>query len=143
MKFTLIIDDNAEDEIIARVKAQSKLTEQIRQICEEDSLELIGSLNDTVKQLDIGKVYCFTVEENRIFAHTEEGKYQVKKRLYQLECELGNGFVRINQSCLANIRMIEHFEASFVGTLVVVFGNGHRDYVSRRNLKAVKERFGL
>ena len=53
------------------------------------------------------------------------------------------GFVRINQSCLGNVRRIARFDASIGGSLMVTFENGHRDYVSRRQLKTVKERMGM
>ena len=56
---------------------------------------------------------------------------------------LGTDFIKINQSCIANIRQIQRFDTSFSGTLRVIFKNGYTDYVSRRQLKAVKERLGL
>ena len=52
-------------------------------------------------------------------------------------------FVRINQSCIANINQIKKFSASFNGFLQVHFKNGYIDYVSRRELKNVKERVGI
>ena len=44
---------------------------------------------------------------------------------------------------LANLRKIARFEASYSGTLRVVFNNGDTDYVSRRNVRHVKERLGV
>ena len=35
------------------------------------------------------------------------------------------------------------YQKTFSGTLSVVFKNGYTDYVSRRNIKAVKERIGI
>ena len=78
-----------------------------------------------------------------MFALTEKGKYRLKSRLYQLEKNLNDNFVKINQSCIANIKKIEKFKASVGGALMVIFKNGYEDYVSRRNLKNVKERLGL
>ena len=59
------------------------------------------------------------------------------------EEKVDKNFVRLNQSCLGNIRKIAHFDASIGGTLMVTFQNAHRDYVSRRQLKTVKERIGF
>ena len=56
---------------------------------------------------------------------------------------LGEGFVKINQSCIANTKKILRFSASISGALQVTFKNGYRDYVSRRQLKTVKKRMGL
>ena len=67
----------------------------------------------------------------------------MKKRLYQLEEQLGQDYMKINQSCLANISQISRFSASIGGSLEVVFRDGYKDYVSRRELKKVKERMGI
>ena len=64
-------------------------------------------------------------------------------RLYQLEELLDASFVKINQSSIVNVKKIERFEASIGGALLVILQNGHRDYVSRRQVKAVKERIGF
>ena len=88
-------------------------------------------------------VCCFTAEAGRVYALTEGEKLAVRLPLYALEEALGEGFVRINQSCLGNVRRISRFDASIGGSLMVTFQNGHKDYVSRRQLKAVKERMGI
>jgi DNA-binding LytR/AlgR family response regulator len=46
-------------------------------------------------------------------------------------------------SCIANLSKIKKFNASFSGSLSVVFKNGYTDYVSRRSVKFIKERLGL
>ena len=94
-------------------------------------------------QIVLSDTYCFTVEESRVYAITKSGKWQLKCRLYNLEESLPQSFVKINQSCIANIKMIHRFDTSLSGALAVRFKNGYCDYVSRRNLKTVKERLGL
>jgi DNA-binding LytR/AlgR family response regulator len=83
------------------------------------------------------------VEAGKVYAMTLNHKWQLKGRLYQVEELLPSSFVKINQSCLANIRKIQRFQSTIGGTLQVVFENGYVDYVSRRQLKTVKERLGL
>jgi len=60
-----------------------------------------------------------------------------------LEEKLSSDFIKINQSCIVNIKKIEKFSASIYGTLNIKLKNGYSDYVSRRNMKKIKERFGL
>ena len=67
----------------------------------------------------------------------------IKERLYTVENTVGDSFIKINQSCIVNIDKIERFEASFSGALTVVLKNGYKDYISRRQLKIVKERIGF
>ena len=91
----------------------------------------------------MNKICRFTVEDNRVFAETVGGKYRLRHRLREIEEKMPADFIKINQSCLANINMIERFDASVSGSLLVKLKNGSTDYVSRRQLKTVKERFGL
>ena len=60
-----------------------------------------------------------------------------------IEEMLDESFVKINQSCLGNVKKIARFDASIGGSLMVTFRNAHRDYVSRRQLKTVKERMHI
>ena len=144
MKCTIIIDKNREEEVIIYAKEKSTLTDEIERLVNDNNLELIGydKSGEGVK-LTTDEVYCFTAEDNKIFAITEKDKLRIKCRLYQLEEILPEYFVKINQSCVANIRKIARFDTSVSGTLLIKFKNGYKDYVSRRQMKAVKERFGL
>ena len=49
----------------------------------------------------------------------------------------------INQGCLVNIDKIDHFDASISGNLIIYLKSGYKDYVSRRQIKNVKERIGI
>lgn len=142
MKFRLIIDVDAEEEITARVKSESHLTDEIRRLCEEQGGEIIGYRDNTAVVLSSADVCCFTVDGGKVVAVTENGNYAVKTRLYLLDERFGS-FVYINQSCLANVKKIKRFDVSVGGSLRVTFVGGHTDYVSRRCMKTVKERFGI
>ena len=88
-------------------------------------------------------VICFSVENGKLYAITGGEKLRLRMRLYQLEEILDPSFVKINQSAVVNVKKIERFEVSIGGALQVILQNGHRDYVSRRQVKAVKERVGF
>ncbi len=143
MKYTLNLDKTREEEIIIFAHEKNELIESIEKLVQNDNLTLIGYKDQQIFKLDIKDVFCFTVEGNKIYAILENNKLQLKQRLYLIEQALDNTFVKINQSCVANIKKIDHFDASISGSLIVVFKNGHRDYVSRRQIKAVKERMGI
>lgn len=144
MKVTTIIDPNAPEEIVLHLHSQSDLIEKIERLVEEEeSAELVGFSGDKMVILDYVKVCRFTVEEDKIYAYIGAERYRIKRRLYQIEQQAPSCYVKIHQSCLANTHQIARFETAFSGALRVVFKNGDVDYVSRRNLKQVKERFGL
>ena len=143
MKFTVFIDKDREEEIIIYARERSGLIDKIEKLVADNSEEIIGYKNSTAEILDPADIFCFTAENGKVFAVTEKEKFRIKERLYSLEEKLGSDFIRINQSCIANIRKIKCFESSVYGSLGVTFKNGAKDYVSRRNLKAVKERLGI
>ena len=143
MKCTLIITDKHEEEVVIYTRERTKLTDDIKALVGDSVPELMGYKENQAVKLSADEVYCFIVEGNKVYALTDKEKFQLKCRLYQLEEILPDIFVKINQSCLANIRKIGRFDTSVSGTLLVKFKNGYKDYVSRRQMKAVKERFGL
>ena len=143
MKVTTILDSSREEEIVIYARERNELIEKIEQLVSPKTAELVGFSGDSATILDFVKVTRFTVENGKVYAVVGENRYQIRRRLYQLEQQTPSCFVKINQSCLANIKHIVRFEAIFTGSLQVVFKNGDIDYVSRRNLKQIKERFGL
>ena len=143
MKVTTIIDPTGEEEVVIRVRRRSDLSEKIERLVSGETAELMGFQGDKVVVLDYETVCRFTVEKDKTYAHCGAQTYWVKRRLYQIEQQAPAHFVKIHQSCLANVHQIARFEAAFSGALRVVFKNGDEDYVSRRNIRQVKERFGL
>ena len=144
MKYSLRIDAEREEEVIVYAHERSKLTDDIENLINEADCELIGYGERDVVRLDASEITCFIVEDNKVYAICNTGERMwIKLRLYALEKILGDGFVKLNQSCIANVKKIKRFDASISGALTVVFKNGYKDYVSRRQLKTVKERIGF
>ena len=143
MKCRTVIDKDREEEVVIYVHEKNSLSYEIEELVLGKSLELFGYKDKNIVKLSPSDVFCFTVENNKVYAICEKEKYQIKQRLYLLEEILDRDFVKINQSCIANIRKISKFDTSITGTLMVSFKNGHRDYVSRRQMKKVKERIGF
>ncbi len=142
MKLTTIIDPERDEEVLIYSHARTRLVEDIEQLILGNDFELVGYKDKCATVLNAPDVCCFIVENNKVYALCGNERLQLKCRLYQLEEKLTNGFIKINQSCLANIKMIKRFDASFSGSLMITFKNGYTDFVSRRNLKYVKERLG-
>lgn len=143
MKFTVIITNERDEEVVIYAREKTKLIYDIENLIRDNAFELIGYSGYEAVNLRTDEVVCFLVEEGKVYAITDKNRFRLKSRLYQLEETLPENFVKINQSCIANIKKIERFDTSVSGTLLIKFKNGYKDYVSRRQMKAVKERFGL
>lgn len=143
MKLKIFIDPEKDEEILIFAHKKSPLTDAIEQLVSENGVDIIGHNGTESVKLSLNEICCFSVIGEKVFACTLSGDFRIKLRLFQLEERLPDSFVKINQSCIANIRMIERFDSSLSGSLLVKFRNGSSDYVSRRRMKKVKERFGL
>ena len=143
MKLKIFIDPEKDEEILIYAHKKSPLTDAIEQLVSENGVDIIGHNGTESVKLSLNEICCFSVIGEKVFARTLSGDFRVKLRLFQLEERLPDSFVKINQSCIANIRMIDRFDFSVSGSLLVKFRNGSSDYVSRRQMKKVKERFGL
>ncbi len=142
MKCIITIDKEHEEEVLIFAHEKTKLIEDIVNLINSENV-FTGYSNGEIHRLNLSEISCFTVEDNKVYALTDKDKLQIKHRLYQVEEKLSDDFVKINQSCIANIKKIKKFDTSVSGMLTVTFKNGYRDYVSRRNLKSVKERLGV
>ncbi len=143
MKIKIFIDKEKDEEIHIFAKEKTALIESIERLVLENDAELIGYKDREIIKISLPEVHFFAAEDNKIYAYTQEEKLWVKCRLYNLEERLTDNFIKINKSCIANLKKIKRFDASFGGAMQVTFKNGHTDFVSRRNLKNVKERMGI
>lgn len=144
MKFRLIIDQNHEEEIVATVKQKSTLIDYIQALVESDGNNLIGYYNNQIVKLDINKIECIYIENNKTFvSYDDERTYLVKKRLHEIEEILPVSFIRISKSAIANSNKIEKFITTITGGVNVEFKNGYKDYVSRRCFRQIKRSYDL
>lgn len=144
MKYKLIIDKNAEEEIIAIVHAPSSLTEQIENlVCGYSGADgIMGYRDDEMRKLAFGDIECITVIDRKVTAiDTAGNRYNIRERLRDLEMLLPSYFIRINKSALANEHRILRFDAVFSGGVDAIFACGYREYVSRRCFAEIRRRY--
>ncbi len=144
MKYKLIIDKNADEEIIAIVHAPSSLTQRIEDlVCGYSGADsIMGYSDDEMRKLTFQEIECVTIIDRKVIAiDTDGNRYSIKDRLRDLEDVLPSYFIRINKSSLANEHRIQRFDAVFSGGVDAVFRCGYREYVSRRCFAEIKRRF--
>ena len=144
MKYRLVIDKNAEEEIVATVHAPSSLTQQIEDlICSLSGTDsIMGYREEEIRKLSFDEIECITVLERKVMAIDREGtRYLLKERLRDLENVLPSYFIRINKSAIANEHRILKFDAVFSGGVDAVFKCGFREYVSRRCFAEIRRRY--
>ena len=141
MKFKLIIDADAEEEITVVAHAPSSLTQQIEDLV-NGSQCIIGHRDDEMRRLTFGEVECITIHNRKVIAIDTKGNhYRIQDRLRDLEAVVPTYFIRINKSTLANEHRILRFDAAFNGGVDAVFQCGYREYVSRRCFSEIRRRY--
>lgn len=146
MKYKLIIDRDAQEEIVATVNAPSPLTEEIENLIlrYSGSEYIIGFRDDEMRKLAFSEIECVITEDRKVIAIDAQcNKYIIRDRLYELEKSLPSYFIRINKSALANEHRILRFDATFSGGVDAVFACGYKEYVSRRCFAQIKRRYGV
>lgn len=143
MKVKTIIDKNKDEEIIIYAHERSSMIDEIESLVNSYSTQFIGYTDRVIRPLTLSEIYSFNVIDNKVYARLEKEVFLLKMRLYVIEDLIDNTFVKINQSCIVNIKKIKKFDSTFTGTLGVELKNGYKDYVSRRQMKVVKERIGI
>lgn len=144
MKYRLIINKQAEEEIIAVVHTPSALTQQIENlVCTYSGTDsILGCREDEKRKLAFSEIECITVLDRKVIAMDASGNhYRLQERLRDLEAILPSYFIRINKSTLANEHRIVRFDAVFSGGVDAVFQCGWREYVSRRCFAEIRRRY--
>jgi DNA-binding LytR/AlgR family response regulator len=144
MKYRIIIDKKAEEEIIAIVHAPSSLTQQIENlVCSFSGTDsLMGYREDEMRRLSFKEIECITILDRKVMAiDTQGNRYRIQERLRDLEAILPSYFIRINKSALANEHRIARFDAAFSGGVNAVFACGYQEYVSRRCFAEIRKRY--
>ena len=141
MKYRLIIDREGEEEIVARVHAPSRLTEEIENLINSyvgnDGITV--SDEDELFTLGYTDVECLTVIDRKVYAVDKCGtKHRINQRLCDLEPTLPSYFIRINKSTIANRNRIAKFHTVYSGAVDAIFKSGYREYVSRRCFAEIK-----
>lgn len=144
MKFRLIIDKEKEEEIVVTVQNRSALVDEIESLIlkHAGNDRIPGYTEDDIKMLCVSEIECITVPDGKTYAiDSQNRRYRLKQRLYELEQQLPSSFIRINKSALANEARLDRFQITYAGSVDAVFKCGYREYVSRRCFTQIKRRF--
>ena len=142
MKLNVFVDKTKEEKIDIYVHEEKQIVEDIKKLISEEK-EIICYNNSELRKVNFSEVVLFSVENERLAVFIGNEKLYTKDRLYMIEEKMPGCFIKLNQSAIGNIKRIKKFDCSVSGTLKVIFDNGLEDFVSRRQLKAVRERLGI
>ena len=146
MQVEIKIDANCDETKVTITvnKMTEDINELVRKISEHTPSVLVGFKDDSAYILEHGNVIRFYSASQKVYAVTEDTKYTIRLRLYELEQRLNSAeFVRISNSEIINLKEIKGFDLSFSGTICVQFQNNSVSYVSRRYVTKIKQILGM
>ena len=144
MKVELNIDKKFEETIVTI--SANKVDDEIQNLVnyienKEDYLTGISAGKVCLLNLeDIIRVY---IEDRKVYVVTVEGRFIVRKKLYEVQSMVTKDFIKISQSEIANVKYIHSLDLGLRGTIVINYKNSDISYVSRRMLKEFKMKLGL
>ena len=146
MKLNLTIDPSITETVVSvtasEVDADVRAIQNL--VAGAQSQRVVGMRGSEAVVMDVRSVLAFFTKDKTVYAHTANGDWRIKLRLYELEEMLpSSDFVRISQSEIVNISAISRLDLSASTAMCVLLKDGTRYYVSRRQLKAFKKALGL
>ena len=145
MIFRININPDCQEEVIANVHERTPIIDEIEKLVTQDVADQItGYLDDEIKILNVDNVECFFVEDEKTYALCSDNKkYVIRNRLYELEQILPADFIKINKSAIANSKRIIRFKVLLSGAVNAEFKSGYTESISRRCFATIKRRFGV
>ena len=144
MKVELNIDKKFGETIVTI--STNKVNDEIQNLVnyiENKEDYFIGVSDGKVRLLNLEDIIRVYVEDRKVYVVTVEGRFIVRKKLYEVQNTLTKDFIKISQSEIANIKYIHSLDLGLRGTIVISYKNSDISYVSRRMLKEFKMKLGL
>ena len=144
MKVELNIDKKFGETIVTI--STNKVNDEIQNLVnyiENKEDYFIGVLDGKVRLLSTEDIIRVYVEDRKVYVVTVEGRFIVRKKLYEVQSTLTKDFIKISQSEIANVKYIHSLDLGLRGTIVINYKNSDISYVSRRMLKEFKMKLGL
>lgn len=133
-----------EDEIIVRCAHLDDRLLQLISSFKTEQDKLTGYLEDKIVKLSPTDIFYFESVDNKVFAYTGKGVYEIHKKLYELEAEYENtDFLRISKSSIVNIAKIAYIRPIFNGRFEAKLKNEEKIIISRQYVLELKKKLEI
>ncbi|KGJ50848.1 hypothetical protein KD33_02380 [Clostridium sp. NCR] len=142
MKIDIDIDKRYEE--IQVILRSNEMNDETMEILEKlkttKNKYILGKSDKKVYIVDVKDIYFFYSENQKIFVETENFRYEVDERLYEIEENFKNtSFIRVSKFSIVNLKKVKNIDMSFSGNLTINFINGKKESISRRYISKIKD----
>ncbi|OCN03813.1 hypothetical protein A4S06_04395 [Erysipelotrichaceae bacterium MTC7] len=139
-----LIEDENDEEIIIKTKDITKEVKDIQKFIQnrlKGVKRLVLYKDEEELFVPVEQILFFETSTDGVYAHTKNDAYVVKLRLYELEKELPDSFMRVSKSTIINLSKIMSLQKNITSSSLVRFMNSVKEvYVSRMYYKELKLR---
>lgn len=142
MKIDIDIDKRYEEiQVILRANEMNDETiEILEKLKTTKNKYILGKSDKKVYIVDVKDIYFFYSENQKVFVETEDFRYEVDERLYEIEENFKNtSFIRVSKFSIVNLKKVKNIDMSFSGNLTINFINGKKESISRRYISKIKD----
>lgn len=145
MKITIEVPKpGEEDEIIVRCGTLDERLMNLIYSLKTDQDKLTGYVEDKIVKLLPKDIYYFESVDNKVFAYTAKGTYEVHKKLYEIETEyMHTDFLRISKSIIVNVAKIAYLKPIFNGRFEAKLKNDEKIIISRQYVLELKKKLEI
>ena len=136
--------EGEEDEIIVRCSTLDDRLMKLISSLKTESFQLTGYVDDKIVKLLPKDVFYFESVDNRVYAYTGKGVYEVHKKLYEIEEEYAYvDFMRISKSAIVNVAKIAYIRPLLNGRFEAKLKNDEKIIISRQYVIELKKKLGI
>ncbi|WP_148551229.1 LytTR family DNA-binding domain-containing protein [Paraclostridium bifermentans] len=142
MKIDIDIDKRYEEiQVILRsTEMNDETIEILEKLKTTKNKYILGKSDKKVYIVDIKDIFFFYSENQKVFVETEDFRYEVDERLYEIEENFKNtSFIRVSKFSIVNLKKVKNIDMSFSGNLTINFINGKKESISRRYISKIKD----
>ncbi|WP_088228213.1 LytTR family DNA-binding domain-containing protein [Desulfosporosinus sp. FKB] len=108
-----------------------------------DKSKLKVEENETIYLIPIENILYATIEERSVRVFADDGSYLTHYSLNELESILGDSFLRVHKSYIANLNRIRAIVPWFNNTFNLTMEDDSKIHVSRTHVKSLRQRLKL
>ena len=139
-----IQEDITDTAVTIKCKARDAFVERLIAALQIIDKQIMVMHEGNVVLLDLEKILYIESVDRKCFLYTADKVYESFHKLYELEQQLGQYFfVRINKSCIVNLKNISSIKTYLNRRLLITLSSGENLIVSRQYADEIKVLLGV
>ena len=139
-----IQEDVTDTAVTIKCKERDAFVERLIAALQIIDKQIMAMHDGNITVLDLEKVLYIESVDRKCFLYTADKIYESFHKLYELEQQLGQYFfVRINKSCIVNLKNISSIKTYLNRRLLITLSSGEQLIVSRQYADEIKVLLGV